>query len=842
MDEAEHSEKLLNTEFLEKLLVLPNVIQELNDGKNSKLIDYILRDDVLDHLIDIVLSGLHSRRFVAKSLKTMELLTVPNPIVASKLLNVDSKTVSSHDYGLLMKIWRGFFGCEIEEPEEPEFKEPEEPEFKEPEESEIEEPKTEEPEEPEECENKEPKVEEPKSELPQSAETLHDEENEEAEDHEQSEETALPEVSSSRDLLFITFSKFLENLMNVNAKLLMNFIRFEQEDQPSASHITHQFLRFSLHFQQFSEILTKLISIDKPFAPIGIIDLLVEQGLVDKCLEMVEKHWDDCLAQSNLFALLNGIVSISSNVGFAEGEDNAQNSLFADNPIDLIDSGGSDNPNVGPNDLTRSMVSPENVELLVKILLKGSFGLSTCSVLLIELIRKNNSDYDDFPWTESLEQSPSSRDPIYLGYMLRRFSKALPEICEKFLTQEYGRDMVHGFSAGGEIEFLGQERFKVMELIAELLHCSNMALLNKSYELDEKIYQRDQLRTKREQLVQDALTSEISQRDKNTDTLLSAQTERLSIGEFNTFKLSVGNLYKYQLIENDIIEKIVTMMHKFPWNNFCHNVIFDLVQQIFNGRVIDDEEAEEEPGEYHDADCLNKVLVSRFFSKFQLPNYLLRLYLESQEFAANNKFQLGYMGHLILICEDVVKFQNFLEMLYEKYEGSIEALKETLDAQPPSDPKGRLAFYLQDSFFLYYQDFHDLFMQPTKFFCLLEEEKLSESLIVEHNLATPVEQLSAESIRYYDNDFDRDFRYYHWNAFIDGKLMDIRNMYCQVLGGIEPDNSMLPPDDGKRVILLGNGEDEEELQEEELQEEEREETHQVEQNEEEDQEPEVESL
>ncbi|PAK98366.1 hypothetical protein B8W96_12320, partial [Lentilactobacillus parakefiri] len=49
---------------------------------------------------------------------------------------------------------------------------------------------------------------------------------------------------------------------------------------------------------------------------------------------------------------------------------------------------------IGPNELTRELVSPEMVAKLVKIMLQGGTSLSNGVGIVIELIRKNNSDYD----------------------------------------------------------------------------------------------------------------------------------------------------------------------------------------------------------------------------------------------------------------------------------------------------------------------------------------------------------------------------------------------------------------------------------------------------------------
>jgi len=119
-------------------------------------------------------------------------------------------------------------------------------------------------------------------------------------------------------------------------------------------------------------------------------------------------------------------------------------------------------------------------------MLKGGNPLTVGVGIIIEVIRKNNSDYDPDIGT-GVDSIPSSRDPIYLGILLRLFASHVPDFMK--LIMSYGhttntdgsknegkRELKVAF--GGAIEPLGFDRFKTCELMAELLHCSNMGLLN----------------------------------------------------------------------------------------------------------------------------------------------------------------------------------------------------------------------------------------------------------------------------------------------------------------------------------------------------------------------------
>lgn len=145
---------------------------------------------------------------------------------------------------------------------------------------------------------------------------------------------------------------------------------------------------------------------------------------------------------------------------------------------------------IGPNELTRQLVSKECGEQLIQYMLGGGNPL-TCGVgIVIEVIRKNNSDYD--PEGVDIHAAPSTRDPIYLGTLLRLFAQHVPDFMNLILNTPTQQQRLSS-TFGGRIEPLGFDRFKTCELMAELLHCSNMVLLNEPGS-EEFISSRDSLR------------------------------------------------------------------------------------------------------------------------------------------------------------------------------------------------------------------------------------------------------------------------------------------------------------------------------------------------------------
>jgi SIT4-associating protein SAP185/190 len=131
---------------------------------------------------------------------------------------------------------------------------------------------------------------------------------------------------------------------------------------------------------------------------------------------------------------------------------------------------------IGPNELTRQLVSRQCVEQLIGYMLGGGNPLTVGVGIVIEVIRKNNSDYDPDVGTGA-NSVPSAHDPIYLGHLLRLFAENVPKFMDLIMGTPAQKDHIAS-TFGEKLEPLGFDRFKTCELMAELLHCSNMGLLN----------------------------------------------------------------------------------------------------------------------------------------------------------------------------------------------------------------------------------------------------------------------------------------------------------------------------------------------------------------------------
>ncbi|BFZ54753.1 sporulation-induced protein [Savitreella phatthalungensis] len=519
------------------------------------------------------------------------------------------------------------------------------------------------------------------------------------------------------------------------------------------------------------DLLLKIISMEKTDVGSGIVDWLHDDGLLDRLLAQLKPDVDPDV-QTTIADVVKAIIAISAN--------------------------SQDQGVIGPNSLSRALVSDSKIRQMVTNMVQETSNgtnasLTTGVSIVIELIRKNNSDYDLTPIMALAYNNapPSSRDPIYLGTMLRIFAEEIVSF-QRILASSNNIKMIK--TAGyDEVESLGFERFRICELYAELLHCSNMQLLNDPHG-EAVVKQRDLEREKLRELqrqeklntpalhagrhssvvsettsisdrVGDTLSppqvsrrhsrrgsssdeapylpversdsivdvldsSKTTQEDElerladigpqdqplmhdlpstrdTTDTLMMSSfsekpeletvpettqlgaaedgvdgdsvivtSKELSVDEnedddletqrklegrshasdIDTVSLSistdsrqpsisyepvVGDYLKVQFIEHRVVPTILELFFCFPWNNFLHNVVYDVVQQVLNGPM--------DRG-------YNRVLAIDVFSQGLICERIVEGQARSDEHVAEKGVRLGYMGHLTLIAEEVVKF------------------------------------------------------------------------------------------------------------------------------------------------------------------------------------------
>ncbi|KAL9630736.1 MAG: hypothetical protein Q9204_004571 [Flavoplaca sp. TL-2023a] len=267
------------------------------------------------------------------------------------------------------------------------------------------------------------------------------------------------------------FTKVNETLLDKKTEETLQFVK----TQPN---VVEAILKH-VDCPMIMDLLLKIISMEKSEGGTGIVDWLQDQNLIPLLLRYLSKDYPSA-TQTSAGDFIKAIITISANAS------------------------GDTQSCIGPNNLTRQLVSDESIQSLVSDMLRGGNPLTVGVGTIIEVIRKNNSDYDMD--NGAPDAVPSSNDPIYLGSLLRTFAKHIPDFMALILSPTHTvpdgestmtrkrEDLSVAF--GSKIEPLGFDRFKTCELMAELLHCSNMGLLNESGS-EAYVRQRDEERDRR---------------------------------------------------------------------------------------------------------------------------------------------------------------------------------------------------------------------------------------------------------------------------------------------------------------------------------------------------------
>ena len=464
-----------------------------------------------------------------------------------------------------------------------------------------------------------------------------------------------PKITTENSIQLTIFLKIQDGLLANHKNSYLNFIRSQQDI------LLHDIFEHD-NLPVIFDFLLRLICTDKKDDSTGILDLLEGQRLIDKCLQYFHNNIYSDRKKNTVFDFLKQFIEISVNI-----------------PINDI--------SIGPNNLVRSLVSESTVETLIHLMLKQK-GNTLCNivVIVIELIRKNNSDFDPIVLTDTTlhKNPPNKRDPIFLGNLLKSFTKHMPELLQLIWDIDSLENGNFTTQIGEHYSNVGLIRIKIIELIAELLHCSNMESMNSKLSeriADSRDHFRDNVTHEINILIDDNSTevsnstitpaiqnnSEVFQTSLISGPIITSPSNAdfyisSTNNDFLRKQATIGDSFKCMLFDSDVIPKLLQIFLDHPWNNFWHNVMFDIIQQLLNGKLNT---------------TFNPFLIysifnledSRKFKPIQqlggnleqfniLDDFILVGYKRSYQYYLENSMTFGYSGHILLIAEDLAAFSN----------------------------------------------------------------------------------------------------------------------------------------------------------------------------------------
>ncbi|KDQ61229.1 hypothetical protein JAAARDRAFT_173829 [Jaapia argillacea MUCL 33604] len=104
--------------------------------------------------------------------------------------------------------------------------------------------------------------------------------------------------------------------------------------------------------------------------------------------------------------------------------------------------------------------------------------------------------------------------------------------------------------------------------------------------------------------------------------------------------LPIGEKLKQYFLQKNVLSTVLDLFFEYPWNNFLHSVVYDVLHQVLTGHVDDGMNRELTVALFRDAKLMHRIVEGQRRNDIESTN--------------PKGVRLGYMGHLTLISEDVI--------------------------------------------------------------------------------------------------------------------------------------------------------------------------------------------
>ncbi|KAJ3011609.1 UNVERIFIED_CONTAM: hypothetical protein HDU68_001601 [Siphonaria sp. JEL0065] len=456
-----------------------------------------------------------------------------------------------------------------------------------------------------------------------------------------------------------------------------------------------------------AELLLKIISLEEIPEGQGIVLWLSQQGLIPSLVERLDPTLDIETHNTAAQTLLDIIAVSYQNVGPIEQEDGTPANAGGGNS--LVDELKSE-----------AMMRKIFGYMLDKNAPNASSSLSSGVIIMIELIRRycseiEQAEFQQHQFQTQLMQSsqagdfgilPSTEKMKSLAVDLNDLLKVIGEKVDDFsFLMEHPRNMQPADTTLGRITPLGSERLRTCELFAEILH---LQYLYFSSPLFERLVFGDPPEEEELMIAEGGLAGGVEKPAGSTiiveaasdgsapaiavvvnadgtavagDTVegLSSGIEGISLkkGPVQNVADELTSISEL-LVNSKVLPMCLTLFFQFPWNNFLHSVVYDMIAKVFNTYSFtsqssnftpvgpDGNEILPLPGQEGILSPLEDKMkeVSVVFKKLVVSVLVEgRLTIRITQAQRRNDFEveqpkgvrLGYMGHLTYISDEVTK-------------------------------------------------------------------------------------------------------------------------------------------------------------------------------------------
>ncbi|KAJ3072850.1 hypothetical protein HDU98_002773 [Podochytrium sp. JEL0797] len=501
------------------------------------------------------------------------------------------------------------------------------------------------------------------------------------------------------------FSKVNGILMQKKAGDMVEFVKSQAKSIPN--------ILIHVGNSSIAELLLKIISLEEIPEGQGIVPWLSQQGLIPSLVERLDPTLDIETHNTAAQTLLDIIAVSYQNVGPIEQEDGTPANMGGGNS--LVDELKSE-----------AMMRKIFGYMLDKTAPNASSSLSSGVIIMIELIRRYCSEIEQAEFQQHQFQTqmmqtgrgnefgilPTTEKMRSLSMDLNELLKVIGEKVHEFsYLLEHPRNMHPADTTLGRITPLGSERLRTCELFAEILH---LQYLYFSSPLFERLVFGDPPEEDESSLLDGGtggggfetriasgsnvvvletpaavpegaggiLTDAVLVAEPIADPAVdgvSKAMEQLSMGKREGRNVADElSCISELLVKSKVLPMCLILFFQFPWNNFLHSVVYDMIAKVFNTYSFtsqssnfapvgpDGNEILPPPGEEGMLSPLEEKMkeVSVVFRRLVI-SILVEGKLTDRITAAQrrNDFEveqpkgvrLGYMGHLTYISDEVTK-------------------------------------------------------------------------------------------------------------------------------------------------------------------------------------------
>ncbi|KAI0672799.1 SIT4 phosphatase-associated protein-domain-containing protein [Trametes maxima] len=138
----------------------------------------------------------------------------------------------------------------------------------------------------------------------------------------------------------------------------------------------------------------------------------------------------------------------------------------------------------------------------------------------------------------------------------------------------------------------------------------------------------------------------------------SRRSTRRSTRDTAAGRPALGERLKQRLAQANVSSTLLDLFFDFPWNNFLHSVVYDLIHQILAGRVDSGYTRELTISLFRDARLMHRIIEGSKRNDIERCVRATHILVPKPKVRSPSSkpkgVRLGYMGHLTLISEDVI--------------------------------------------------------------------------------------------------------------------------------------------------------------------------------------------